>query len=141
MVLISRRIGWAEHVVCMGEMRNAYEIDGKGEGTRHLYVPPEEMPVMHMQSVLGVKQPGREADHTPASNAEVKNAWSYTSILQYIFMAWCLIKHRDNFTFTFTSYLGERRDYSGGCQSSDFEREMPYQHVPHSEVTEMLGTF
>jgi hypothetical protein len=29
---------------------------------------------------LGVKQPGREADHSPSSSAEVKNAWSYTSI-------------------------------------------------------------
>jgi hypothetical protein len=25
---------------------------------------------------LGVKRPGREADHSPPSNAEVKNAWS-----------------------------------------------------------------
>jgi hypothetical protein len=23
-------------------------------------------------------------------------------LLQYVFVAWCLIKHRDNFTFTFT---------------------------------------
>jgi hypothetical protein len=30
---------------------------------------------------LAVKQPGREADHSSASSAEVKNAWSYTSIL------------------------------------------------------------
>jgi hypothetical protein len=28
---------------------------------------------------LGVKQPVREADHSPPSSAEVKNAWSYTS--------------------------------------------------------------
>jgi hypothetical protein len=28
---------------------------------------------------LGVKLPGREADHSPPSSAEVKNAWSYTS--------------------------------------------------------------
>jgi len=28
---------------------------------------------------LEVKRPGREADHSPPSNAEVKNAWSYTS--------------------------------------------------------------
>jgi hypothetical protein len=27
----------------------------------------------------GVKRPGREADHSPSSNAEVKNAGSYTS--------------------------------------------------------------
>jgi hypothetical protein len=23
---------------------------------------------------------------------------------QYVFMAWCLLKHRDNFTFAFTCY-------------------------------------
>jgi hypothetical protein len=27
------------------------------------------------------KRQGREADHSPLPNAEVKNAWSYTSIL------------------------------------------------------------
>jgi hypothetical protein len=28
---------------------------------------------------LGVKRPGREADHSPPSSAEVKYAWRYTS--------------------------------------------------------------
>jgi hypothetical protein len=28
---------------------------------------------------LGIKWPGRAADHSPPSSAEVKNAWSYTS--------------------------------------------------------------
>jgi hypothetical protein len=28
---------------------------------------------------LGLKRPGREADYSPPSSAEVKNAWSYTS--------------------------------------------------------------
>jgi hypothetical protein len=50
---------------------------------------------------LEVKRPRREADHSPPSSAEVKNAWSYTSTPQYVFMAWCLAKHRDNFTFNF----------------------------------------
>jgi hypothetical protein len=27
-----------------------------------------------------------------------KNVWSYTSIPQHVFMAWCLVKYRDNFT-------------------------------------------
>jgi hypothetical protein len=30
---------------------------------------------------MGVKWPGREADHTPQTGAKVKNAWSYTSTL------------------------------------------------------------
>jgi hypothetical protein len=37
---------------------------------------------------LGVKRPGREADHSPPSSAEVKNARSYTSIPPKAFMAW-----------------------------------------------------
>jgi len=55
----------------------------------------------------GLKRPGRSADHSPPSNAEVKNAWSSTSNTPYVFMAWCLVKymtllhgvvlrHRDN---------------------------------------------
>jgi hypothetical protein len=48
---------------------------------------------------LGVKWPVREAEHSPPSSAQVKNSWSYASTPQYVFMAWCLVKHRDNFTF------------------------------------------
>jgi hypothetical protein len=55
---------------------------------------------------LGVKRPGRKADHSPPCSVEVKNAWSYTSTPQYVFMAWCLVKHRGNFT------LPERPAYS-----------------------------
>jgi hypothetical protein len=46
----------------------------------------------------GVKQPGREADHSPPSSVEVKNIWSYTSTQPYVFMAWYLVKRKD-FTF------------------------------------------
>jgi hypothetical protein len=35
-----------------------------------------------------------------------KNAWSYTSTPQYAFRAWCLVKHRDNFTFTSYAHAG-----------------------------------
>jgi hypothetical protein len=34
----------------------------------------------------GVKRPGNEADHSPPSSAEVKNAWIYTSNAPYVFM-------------------------------------------------------
>jgi hypothetical protein len=47
----------------------------------------------------GINRPGREANHSPPSSAEVKNARNYTSTPPYVFMAWCSIKHRDNFTF------------------------------------------
>jgi hypothetical protein len=39
-----------------------------------------------------------EADHSPPYSAEIKNNWNYASTLTYIFMVWCLIKHRANFT-------------------------------------------
>jgi hypothetical protein len=64
---------------------------------------------------LGLNRPGSEADYSTPSSAEIKNAWSYTSTPQYVFMAWCLVKHGDNFTFTYTvlilpSHLVNRSD-------------------------------
>jgi hypothetical protein len=49
---------------------------------------------------LEITRPGCEFDHSSLSTAEAKNAWSYTSTPQYAFMAWCLVKHKDNFIFT-----------------------------------------
>jgi len=42
--------------------------------------------------LIGVKRPEREPDYSPPSSAGVKNAWTYNSTPQYVFMAWCLIK-------------------------------------------------
>jgi hypothetical protein len=53
---------------------------------------PASYPVGTRGSFLGVKRPGREADHSHPSSAEVKNAWSYTSVPQYAFMVWCSVK-------------------------------------------------
>jgi hypothetical protein len=40
---------------------------------------------------------GRGADHSPPSSAEVKECVElYPSTPQYAFIAWCLVKHRDN---------------------------------------------
>jgi hypothetical protein len=38
-------------------------------------------------SFPGLKRPGREADHSPPANAEIKKMWIYTSTPPYIFMA------------------------------------------------------
>jgi hypothetical protein len=57
---------------------------------------------------LGVKRLGHEADHSLPSSAEVKNARRYTSTPPYVFVAWCLVKHRDNFIkmyFIFPNYF------------------------------------
>jgi hypothetical protein len=42
---------------------------------------PTQPPIQWVPGALslGIKWSGREADHSPPSNAEVKNAWSYTS--------------------------------------------------------------
>jgi hypothetical protein len=61
---------------------------------------PASCPMGTRDSFPGVKRPRRDADHSPPSSAAVKNVWSYTSTPQYVFMAWCLVKHRDSFTFT-----------------------------------------
>jgi len=49
----------------------------------------------------GAKRSGREADNSPPSSAEIKTAWRYNFSPQYVFMVQCLVKHGDNFTFTF----------------------------------------
>jgi hypothetical protein len=41
-----------------------------------------------------LKQPGHEADHSPPSSAEVKDARSYTSTPPYVCMAWYLVKQK-----------------------------------------------
>jgi hypothetical protein len=41
-----------------------------------------------------VKRPGREADYSPPSTADVKNTRKYLSTPTHVFMAWCLVKYR-----------------------------------------------
>jgi hypothetical protein len=62
---------------------------------------PTQLPIQWVPGALslGVKRLGREADHSLPSSAEVKNAWSCTSAPQYVFMAWCLVNHRDNLLY------------------------------------------
>jgi hypothetical protein len=64
-------------------------------------VEPTQSP---MKWVLEVTVLGCEADHSPPSRAEVKNAWRYTSTSSYVFVARCFVKHRDNITFPLTLY-------------------------------------
>jgi hypothetical protein len=42
---------------------------------------PTQPPIQWVRGALslGIKRPGREADHSPPSSAEVKNTWSFTS--------------------------------------------------------------
>jgi hypothetical protein len=55
---------------------------------------PTQPPIQWVPGSLSlvVKRPGREADHSPPSSAEVNNVWSYTSSPQYALTAWCSVK-------------------------------------------------
>jgi hypothetical protein len=65
---------------------------------------PTHPPIQWAPGTLSsvIKRPGREADHSPPSSAEIKHAWRYTSSPEYVFMACCLVKHRDNLALLFT---------------------------------------
>jgi hypothetical protein len=54
---------------------------------------PTQPPIQWVPVVFspGVKRPGREADYSPPTSAEVKKTWIYTSTPLYVFMAQCLI--------------------------------------------------
>jgi len=41
---------------------------------------------------LGAKWPKHKDDHSLPWSAKVKNAWSYTSLPRYAFMAWCSVE-------------------------------------------------
>jgi hypothetical protein len=64
---------------------------------------PTQHPIQWVPGILflGVKQPGREADHSPPSSAEVK-AWMelYRHFTNTPSWRGAELKHRDNFTFT-----------------------------------------
>jgi hypothetical protein len=66
---------------------------------------PTQPPIQLVRGALslGVKRPGREADHSSPSSAEVKNAWSYTSTLPIclhgVVVCWST---GTNLPFTFT---------------------------------------
>jgi hypothetical protein len=51
----------------------------------------------------GVKPLERKSDHWYSPSDDVKNAWCCTFLPPYVFMVWCLIKHRDDFAFAFIS--------------------------------------
>jgi hypothetical protein len=57
---------------------------------------PTQPPIQWVPGALslGVKRPGREADHSPHLVPRLKNEWSYTSTPPIRLMAWCLAKAR-----------------------------------------------
>jgi len=72
----------------MGQATRFHFLEGAGIFSLHHYVKtssgahPPSSPVG--MGALGL---GSDTDHSPLSRAMVKNAWSYTSCPQYVFMA------------------------------------------------------
>jgi hypothetical protein len=80
-----------------------YGLDDQGVGVRvpvgaristspcrpYPVLGPTQPPIQCVRGAftLGVKRPKREADHSPATSAEVKNTWIYMSTSPYTFMA------------------------------------------------------
>jgi hypothetical protein len=62
---------------------------------------PLSYSMVTIDSCPGIKRPRREAFNSPPSSTKVKNVWSYTSTLEYIFMAWCIIKKEIGKNFHF----------------------------------------
>jgi hypothetical protein len=67
-----------------------------------LVLEPTQPPIQCVQGALTlrVKEAGLKADHSPPSIAEVKNAWSYTSIPQYALMALCSVEAQEQLYLT-----------------------------------------
>jgi hypothetical protein len=68
---------------------------------------PIQLPIQWVPGALSqrVKRPGLETDNSPPSSDEVKMRGAISSLPQYASMAWCLVKHRDNFTFYLFTFI------------------------------------
>jgi hypothetical protein len=73
-----------------------------------LALGPTQPPIQWVPGALSleVKQLGMKLTTHLHIVPKTKNEWSYTSTTQYAFIVWCLIKHRDNFTFLPHLYTG-----------------------------------
>jgi hypothetical protein len=76
-----------------GRVRNFFDVVQTGSAV-----------TQPIQLVPGVKRSVREADHTSSYCRSQENVDLYTSTTPYAFMAYCLIKHRNNFTLYLLLY-------------------------------------
>jgi hypothetical protein len=91
-----------------------YGLDGRGFESRQWMgiflfttvsrpaLGPTQPPIQWVSGdlSLGIKRPGREADYSLPSRAEVKNSWRYISAPQYAFMASFSVKKKRTDKFT-----------------------------------------
>jgi hypothetical protein len=71
-------------------------------------------PMGTRSSFPGVKRPGREADHSPPSSAEVKECVELYLHSQYAFMTWCSLENNTGTTlpllYTADDFLKQLQD-------------------------------
>jgi len=81
-------------------------------------------------SFPGFKAAVREADHSLTSSGEVRMHGAIPPLPQYVFVAWCLVKHSDNFTFTFFTFIClDLSFYYGTCSMGQKERDSFYTKI------------
>jgi hypothetical protein len=91
-------------------MQNAFSLHSVQPGN---VAHPAFYPMRTGVFSSGVKRRGRESDTSFPSNDEVKNAWTMCTLPPYVFMAWCLIKYKSNFT-SVLSFTAIREELSIG---------------------------
>jgi hypothetical protein len=99
-----------------------------------------------------LKRLEREVNHTPSSISEVMNEWSSFHIHLYIFMARCLIFHKDNFVLLYTirkenglvyndisienvAKFEEEHNYSDSEEEQIFENTYPPTHPEGAPIS------
>jgi hypothetical protein len=101
---------------------------------------PTQPPVQWVPGALslGVKRPGCEADNSPPSNAEVKE-WVELYLHSANTPSWrgTWLKHRGNFTFTFTYYANVREHNMNSVASRC--KEWLRGQVPYAKTTSNYG--
>jgi hypothetical protein len=89
-----------------------------------------QRPTQGVPVAISVKRPGHEADHSPPPSAVVKEFVALFFHPQYIFLAWCSVKHSD---FTFLPYLiwRENKRVHISCPQH-LKSFAPMAFIPHS---------
>jgi hypothetical protein len=85
---------------------------------------PSRSPVQWIPGSLSpeVGQPGRVANHSPPSSAEVKKAWGYTPLPQYAFMVWCSVKKSAGQLYLYLYGLDDQSSNPGRGRDFSFRR-------------------
>jgi hypothetical protein len=65
---------------------------------------PTSYTVSTGSSFHGAKWQGHEADHSPPSNAEVKDVWSCISTPLYVFIVWCFVNYAEGQLYIYFVY-------------------------------------